>query len=194
MNLLHGLWGESGNQPCSHEVTLLLYYFRECPTILQVNEPNNACLDLYSIWPDFILCPRSKFNEHYFDLTSVCPSMMGMSGISPWRNDINSSTFVSSNRFSIWNNIIICRWMIWWNICRWIWWYDNIYASGFDKKSAGGYDDIITYMQVDRGRIQTIPLGGTIFFPVGCISGGQTRARSARESRAKLEPRAKPET
>ena len=39
------------------------------------------------------------------------------------------------------------------------------------------------------------PIGGAqIFHPVRGISGGQTGARSARESRAKLEPRAKPET
>ena len=52
----------------------------------------------------------------------------------------------------------------------------------------------ISNYESGQGRIQTIPLGAQIFHQVGCISGGQTRAQSARELRAKPEPRAKPET
>ena len=47
----------------------------------------------------------------------------------------------------------------------------------------------------DPGADPNYSIGGAqIFHPLGCISGGQTRARSARELRANPEPRAKPET
>ena len=55
------------------------------------------------------------------------------------------------------------------------------------------YCSRITRIHPWTGADQDYPIeGAQIFHPVGCILGGQLRAQSARELRAKPEPRAKP--